>query len=295
MRHKILKMLTFIPDRTMIDIQYRIKFGHKPNLDNPRSFSEKLQYYKLHYRNPALGNIVDKYRVREYLKEKGFGHLLPELYGVYRRAEEIDYDRLPDQFVLKTNDGSGGHNIVICRDKSNLDKEATAKLLNSWLNKKNANLGREWAYTQIKESLIIAEQYLENKENPELGIEDIKFYCFNGKPYCIAFDGERYIRHKRNFYDPDWNDLKVGSDCDNFDHPIPRPSNLEEMLETAAKLSQGFPHVRVDLYSLEGKIYFGEMTFYPLSGYVEYTPREFDFRLGEQFDVTTFGPLQKKD
>lgn len=288
MRQKIMKALSFVPDSIMIRLQYLIKLHRLPNLKNPRRFTEKVQLYKMYYRNDDLGRIVDKYEVRNYLKDKGINANFPELYGVFDRAEDIDFTALPKRFVIKTNDGGGGDNIVICRDKDLLDIPATVKRVNSWLEKKNANAGREWAYTQIAKSRIVVEEFLENKENPEGGLEDYKIFCYDGEPFCIVVDGERYIGHKRNFYDLEWRNLHIGSDCANFQGDTPRPDNLDQMLTVASKLSKGFPFVRVDLYSVMGKVYFGEMTFYPWSGYVQYTPDEFDMRLGEKFDTSTF-------
>lgn len=287
-RHKILKLLSFLPDKLMIGLQYKIKLGFWPKIRHPERYTEKLQSYKLFYRNPVLFKVVDKLAVREYVREKGLDNILPELYGVYRRAEDIDFDSLPERFVMKTNDGSGGHNVLICKDKSSLDKPKAVKELNSWLNMKDLNPGREWAYSGISDSVIIVEEYLENKKSPEAGIEDYKFMCFNGKPAVIVYDGDRFIGHKRNFYDLEWNNLNIGSDCPPMDRQVPKPENLDRLLEVAGILSKDFPHVRVDLYSVEGKVYFGELTFYPWSGYVKYDPDEFDFKLGKMFDVSSF-------
>lgn len=288
LRLKLLKCLSFIPDKTMLSIQYRIKLKRFPNLKNPKRFTEKVLVYKMKYRNPLLPVLVDKHRVREYLEKRGLGGMLPESYGVFKRAEDIDFEKLPQRFVIKTNDGGGGNNIVICRDKSRLDVPETIRKVNSWLNVKKVNAGREWAYTGMPESLIIVEEFLENPDNPEGGLEDFKFFCFDGKPFCVVHDGDRYIGHKRNFYDLEWNNLNIGSDCDNFAEDAPKPENLQKMIDLASKLSEGFPFVRVDLYSVGDKVYFGEMTFYPWSGYVQYDPDEFDFTLGEQFDITSF-------
>lgn len=288
LRFKILKALSRVPDRYIVPVQYRLKTGRWPNLKNPRRFTEKLQIYKMKYRNPLLPVLVDKYKVKEYLSSHGFGSLLPELYGVYQKGEEIDFDSLPERFVLKTNDGGGGNNVIICRDKSKLDIPQTVETLNSWLNVKSVNPGREWAYTGINESMILVEEYLENPVSPESGLEDYKFLCYNGQPHFIVHDGDRFIGHKRNFYDTEWNNLHIDSDCESFPADTPKPENLNEMLEVARRLSNGFPFVRVDLYNVEGKIYFGELTFYPWSGYVNFSPDHFDFRFGENFDISVF-------
>ena len=280
-RFLILKFLSFVPDSIMLKLQYRIKMGFKLNLANPQRFTEKLQWYKIHYRNKLMGICVDKYEVRNYVESKGLDNTLNKLYCVCSDPDEIDFAALPDRFVIKTTDGGGGENIFICRDKSSLDVPQLKKTLLSWKDKKNVNPGREWAYTLIKQSRYIVEEYLENDVNPEAGISDYKFFCFNGKPHCIAYDIDRYIGHKRNFYDIEWNNLHVSTDCDTFDdNLVPRPEGLEDMCKVAEILSKDFPFVRVDLYYIKGKVYFGELTFYPWSGYVKFSPQEFDYKLG---------------
>ena len=280
-RFLILKFLSFVPDSIMLKLQYRIKMGFKLNLANPQRFTEKLQWYKIHYRNKLMGICVDKYEVRKYVESKGLANTLNKLYCVCSDPDEIDFAALPDRFVIKTTDGGGGENIFICRDKSSLDVPQLKKTLLSWKDKKNVNPGREWAYTLIKQSRYIVEEYLENEVNPEAGISDYKFFCFNGKPHCIAYDIDRYIGHKRNFYDIEWNNLHVSTDCDTFDdNLVPRPDGLEDMCKVAEILSKDFPFVRVDLYYIKGKVYFGELTFYPWSGYVKFSPEEFDYQLG---------------
>lgn len=285
-RFLILKFLSFVPDSVMLRLQYRIKMGLKLNLDDPKRFTEKLQWYKIYHRDPLMGTCVDKYEVRKYIVSKGLENTLNKLYCVCSDPDEIDFAALPDRFVVKTTDGGGGENIFICRDRSSLNVEELKTKLRSWKDKKNVNPGREWAYTLIKESRYIVEEYLENEVNPEAGISDYKFFCFNGKPYCIAYDIDRYIGHKRNFYDVEWNNLHVSTDCDTFDDSlVPRPEGLEDMCKVAEILSQDFPFVRVDLYYIKGKVYFGELTFYPWSGYVKYKPEQFDYQLGELMKI----------
>lgn len=285
-RFLILKFLSFVPDSVMLRLQYRIKMGLKLNLDDPKRFTEKLQWYKIYHRDPLMGTCVDKYEVRKYIVSKGLENTLNKLYCVCSDPDEIDFAALPDRFVVKTTDGGGGENIFICRDRSSLNVEELKTKLRSWKDKKNVNPGREWAYTLIKESRYIVEEYLENEVNPEAGISDYKFFCFNGKPYCIAYDIDRYIGHKRNFYDIEWNNLHVSTDCETFDdNLVPRPEGLEDMCKVAEILSQDFPFVRVDLYYIKGKVYFGELTFYPWSGYVKYKPEQFDYQLGELMKI----------
>ncbi len=282
-RFTILKLLSCVPDKVMLSWQYKIKLGRKLNWKDPRRFTEFLQKYKTEYRNTSLWECVYKFPVKEYVRNKGLEHILPKLYGVYVSANQIPFHSLPDKFVLKTTNGSGGENIIICRDKTKLDIPDACARLNSWLKLKTIDAGREWAYTNTYTPKIIAEELLENTINPNAGIEDYKILCFNGKPYIIIYDCDRYIGHKRNFYDTDWTKLDIISDCPGKEENIPQPKNLQEMLEIATQLSAEFPFVRVDLYNIEGKIYFGELTFYPWSGYVSFNPDTFDFTLGKLF------------
>lgn len=289
LRFIILRILSFVPDSIMLKLQYRIKMDRRLNLRNPERFTEKIQWYKIHYRNPLMGQCVDKFEVRKFVESIGLSHILNKLYAVCSDASEIDFDTLPERFVIKTTDGGGGENVLICRDKNSLDVPGVISVISKWKNKKNINAGREWAYTCIKESRYIVEEYLENDSNPEAGISDYKFFCFNGKPYCVVYDIDRYIGHKRNFYDINWNNLDVTSDCPGFqDEGTEKPAGLDEMIEVAGKLSSGFPFVRVDLYYIKGHVYFGEMTFYPWSGYVQFTPDEFDARLGKMMETINF-------
>ena len=282
-RFLVLKILGFVPDAIMLKFQYWLKLGRKLNLKNPERFTEKIQLYKMYYRNPVLGACVDKYAVREYINSKGLKEILNDLYFVYDFSEEIDFSKLPNQFVLKTTDGSGGENVIICKDKSSSDLKEIKTKLSKWKDKKNINAGREWAYTQIKKSRIVAEKYLESPENPEAGIEDYKFLCFSGKPKYVIVDKDRYIEHKRNFYTIDKSKLDVDSDCKQFDDDYCFPKNYDAMVLIAEKLSEDFPFVRVDLYNVSGKILFGELTFYPWSGFVQFSPDEFDYMLGKDF------------
>ncbi len=285
MRFFILKLLNFLPDSLMLKIQYKLKLGRKLNLKNPERFTEKIQYYKIYYRNNVLGKCVDKYRVREYLKSKGLERILNELLFVTDNVDDIDFGKLPNQFVLKTTDGGGGENVIICKDKNQLDISEVKHNLKKWKNKKNINAGREWAYTQIDKSRFIVEKYLENSKNPEAGIEDYKFLCYSGVPKYVIIDKDRYIDHKRNFYTIDRKQINADSDHIQFYEPYDWPENYEEMVNIAAKLSEDFPFVRVDLYNIDGKIIFGELTFYPWSGYVQFNPDSFDEELGKDFDI----------
>ena len=282
-RKRILDILRFVPDESMLKLQYRIKLGRKLNLKNPERFTEKLQWYKLYYHNPLMKQCVDKYEVRKFVADKGLQDILVPLVKKYSDIDDIKADELPDEFVMKTTNGGGGLNVVVCNDKSKLDlANIKSKMDSSDKVFKARSGGREWAYYGLKREIVI-EKLLKNDKNPEAGITDYKIFCYNGVPKYIIVDVDRYIGHKRNFYDIGWNNLYITSDCPACNREIEKPSNLDKMLEVAEKLSEDFPFVRVDLYNVEEKIYFGELTFYPWSGYVQYTPDSFDYELGKHF------------
>lgn len=290
-RFAILNALSFLPDSIMLPIQYKLKLGRWPNFRTPTRWTEKLQVYKMKYRNPILGQCVDKYEVRSYVQKKGLGDILVQLYGVYDGFSDIDFNSLPQSFVLKTNNGGGGLNVCIVRDKALLDVPGLENEFNEWLSEfkvGNRSFGREWAYEKISKARILAEELLVNQRNPEAGVEDYKILCFGGKPHYVIVDVDRYIDHRRNIYDCDWKRVMITTDHEGFDYDFPRPENFEKMLEIAGRLAEDFPFVRVDLYNVAGKIYFGELTFYPWTGYVQFDPDEFDKTLGDLFDMSTF-------
>ena len=283
LRLKILRLLDFIPDRVMVNIQYKIATGRKLRLNNPGRFTEKLQWYKLYYRNPLMTQCADKYGVREYIKQKGLSDILIPIYGVYDSAEDIDFNKLPESFVLKTTNGS--HTNILCEDKSKLDIDSTRETLNTWLNKRSSKLGREWAYYDIKPR-IICEKFLEKDENNDL--IDYKFYCFNGKSPYIKLVTNRFHTQgqKQGIFNGKFEQLpyyKNGVLRITEDIKVPR--NYDKMISIVQKLSEDFPHVRVDLYNINGNIYFGELTFYDTSGYETFDPDEFDAILGKEFMI----------
>ncbi len=281
LRFKILRFLRFIPDKPTLQWQYRMKLGRKLNLKEPKRYSEKLQWLKLYYRDPVMQQCADKYTVREYIESKGLGHILNDLYAVFQSPEDITLERLPDKFVLKLSNGSGTN--LICTDKNTLDIEKVRQQFRDFYAQSGTSAGREWVYTTDKKPVIIAEKLLVDSSRTDGSICDYKFLCFNGKPCYAVYDVDRFTDHRRNIYDTAWNDLRVASDCPCGETDVPCPENLEEMLAVARTLCADFPAVRVDLYSLDGQIVFGELTFFPWSGYVQYDPDSFDFELGEKF------------
>lgn len=269
-----------VPDKAYISLSFMMRLGEKMHWNNPQTFSEKLQWMKLYYRNPLLPKLVDKVAVKEYVAQKiGMQYVIPTIMGGanWHDPDEIDFDSLPDQFVLKCNHDSGS--ACICKDKAHFDREAAKQKLRQAMKRNYYWAGREWAYRQVT-PCIFAEKYMEDESHREL--KDYKVFCFGGKPYFIQVDFNRFAGHKRKIYDPDWIDIDIalGFPTDPSVH-IEKPEKLDEMLRLAEKLSEGFPFVRVDFYSIYDKLYFGEMTFYPGGGQEIFKPKEWDARLGE--------------
>ncbi len=289
-RSRILKCLGWIPDSVMLRLQYRIKMDFWPDFKSPKRFTEKLQLYKMYYHNPIMPSCVDKYDVRNYVQKKGLGHILNECYGVFEHPEDIDWDKLPNQFVMKKTTGGGGLCVEIVKDKLTHDKERLLQLANTWTLPKRKKVagGREWAYSGIEKNRVIFEKLLVDDTNKDGSIEDYKFMCFNGKFCYLWVDKNRYSHHIRGFWDDSLLFLpNVSSDHETFIEPPPLPSNIGEMIKIAELLSKDFPYARIDLYNIKGDIFFGEITFYPWSGYVKFHPDSFDLQLGRQFDISS--------
>src|SRR5690625_386019 len=281
-RFKILRYLRFVPDSWMLKFQYRIKLRRKLNIKNPKRFSEKLQWYKINYQNPLLTECADKYKARNYIKSKGLEDILVKLYAVNDNPDQIKLNDLPESFVIKTTNGSGTN--IICRQGESVNIENLRQNLSAWLKRDNFSVGREWSYKDIKPRIII-EEYLEDSDSSLEGINDYKFICFNGNPKYVVFDVDRHTNHKRNIYDANWNYVDVSTDYQNFGDVVPKPDGYDEMLRIAKILAEDFPFVRVDLYYVNKKVYFGELTFYPWTGYIQFDPDEFDYKLGKQFSL----------
>lgn len=292
LRLNILNALSWVPDKTMLKLQYRIKTGRKLNLKNPQRYTEKLQWYKLYYRDPLMIQCVDKFDVREYVRSKGLENILNECYGMYDKVEDIEFDSLPDKFVLKDTLGGGGTSIIICRDKDLLDFEAAKKQMQSWIDTPSIpSGGREWQYYNGQKHRIIIEKYLRCKCDD---LPDYKFFCFQGEVYCLYTMIDYTDNHengKMGFYDRDFNKMSYRRlDFKPITNKLYKPDNFDLMLKYAMKLSEDFPHVRVDFYNIDGNIIFGEMTFFNASGYVKFEPDTFDYILGKEFNLPD--PLQ---
>lgn len=267
-----------IPDKQYIKILFRSRMGYKLDLKDPKTFSEKLQWLKLYDRRPEYVRMVDKLAAKEYVGSIiGQEFIIPTL-GVWNRAEDIEWDSLPEQFVLKCTHDSGG--IVICHDKSKLDILEAVDVLNTSLNRDYYLVGREWPYKNVPRR-IIAEKLIE-PEHSGKDLFDYKFFCFDGVVRMIEVDYNRFIHHNRNLYSPEWE--RINAELGYPSQPgieFQRPPELDIAIQAARKLSMGIPHIRVDFYFVGGHVYFGELTLYHGSG-MEYTkPESFNRLMGD--------------
>lgn len=267
----------WLPDKLYLRLQYRFKLRRRLNLKNPRRFTEKIQWLKLYDRNPFYNTIVDKYEVKPFIEKIiGSEYVIPTL-GVWDRPEDIDWKVLPDKFVLKVTNGGGGTGVVICRDKASFNVNWAIRKLNASMTTDLYKILREWPYKDVP-TRIIAEKYLED-ESGEL--RDYKFYCFNGEPKVMLLASDRFGEHNFNYYDMDFNQLPIHSAVGGkAEIQFQRPERFEDMQDIARRLCRDFPHVRVDLYYSDNKIYFGELTLYDSSGYDNLCSDEEDLRWG---------------
>lgn len=255
---------------------FEAKTGYKLNINNPETFNEKLQWLKLYDRNPEYTRMVDKYEVKQFVEERiGNEYVIPTL-DVWNSFDEIDFDKLPDQFVLKCTHDSGS--IVIVEDKENFNQEEAKRTLSAALQVNYFWIGREWPYKNVNRR-IIAEEYMAEQSQ----MIDYKFLCFDGIPRILFTCTERVGSDglKVTFFDLDWNQLDFERHYSSSKKKIKRPYNLELMIKLSEKLSVGIPFVRVDFYEIKGQVYFGEMTFFPGSGYEEFSPDIWDKKLGD--------------
>lgn len=277
----------WMPDEAYLKFMYSLKMGKKLNLDNPQTFNEKLQWLKLHNRRSEYTMMVDKYAVREYIKEKlGEEYLIP-LLGVWDDPDKIDFDKLPNQFVLKCNHNSGV-GMCICKDKSKLDIETVRKKLKKGLKEDYYLHAREWPYKDVPRKIIAEKYMVDNSDSSRMGLIDYKFYCFNGQvEYLYVSQGlDNHVTAKISFVTTNWEIAPFKrSDYDSFKILPPKPTMMNEMMEIANQLASGIPFIRVDLYEINGKIYFGELTFFPGGGFTALEPDEWDYTLGELIDL----------
>ena len=266
-----------IPDAAYLKYMYRKVMGKKLDLENPRTFNEKLQWLKLHDRRPEYTKMVDKYEVRQYIKEKiGEEYLIPLVGGPWDKFEDIDFSKLPEQFVLKCTHDSGS--VEICKDKGNFDIPLVRNRFNRALKGNFFYGGREWPYKHVKPR-IIAERYISDTKGGE--IVDYKLHCFNGEVKLILVCVDRTCEEKKVFYGSQWNKLPVKRPNMSSDVDISRPRMLEHMIRIAQIFSAQIPFLRVDLYETSGRLYFGELTFLPAGGFEPFEPEEWDAIMGE--------------
>lgn len=279
-------MTSWVPDRIHLSLMYRAHLGKRLNLSNPQTYNEKLQWLKLYDRKHEYTQMADKYAAKQWVAcAIGGQYVIPAL-GKWKSANEINLQELPNQFVLKTNHDSGG--VVICRDKNSFDFEKAKKFLSKHLKSSYFPYGREWPYKNI-EPCVFAEEYLPS----ELGgsdVPDFKILCFDGSPKYIELHQNRSTRHTQDWYDAAWNLLDINQDyavCTGKEYP--KPVLLDKMLELSSKLSCGIPHLRVDWFVSNGRLYLGELTFFDGSGFVGFNSYKDDLMLGECIRLPNVG------
>ena len=279
----LVRIAPIFPDRAYLKLYYYLNMGKWLSLDNPETYNEKLQWLKLYNRKPEYTQMVDKVGAKEYVANIiGEEYLIPTL-GVWDSVDDIDFDELPNQFVLKCTHDSGG--IVICKDKSKLCVQTAKQKLKQGLKRRYYYQNREWPYKNVKPR-IIGEQYMVDESGYEL--KDYKFFCFDGEPKVLFIATDRGVageETKFDFFDMEFNHLPFTNGHPNAEREIAKPQGFEEMKQLAAKLSQGQPHLRVDFYDINGKIYFGELTFYHWSGVVPFSPEEWDYTFGSWIEL----------
>lgn len=272
-----------IDDANYLKKGFRLTMKRELDLDNPKTFNEKLQWLKLHDRKDIYTKMVDKYEVKKYVADKiGDGYVIPTL-GVYDKFDDINFDELPDQFVIKCTHDSGG--LVVVKDKNKLDKAAAKKKINKSLRRNYYYSGREWPYKNVKPRIIV-EKYMQDIKNKD-ELTDYKVMCFGGKPKMIFTCTERFSEGlKVTFFDLHWNKMPFERHYPSSKKDIPKPRNFKKMLNLSEKLASGIPFVRMDWYEINGELYFGEYTFYPGGGMEEFTPEIWDTKIGNMVDLS---------
>lgn len=272
-------------DKLYLQLLSRPLTGYKLDIDNPKSFCEKIQWLKLHDHDKSYLKMTDKILVKDYVSNIiGDKYIIPT-YQVWDTVDEIDISKLPERFVLKTSNGGGNNGVIVCNDKSKFNYEVARKILQSSLNADIYKTHLEWAYKDI-EPKILAEAFIENENGNDL--VDYKFFCFNGEPKYIQVIQDRNTVETIDFFDAGWNHQEfvgLNPSVRNSTEPLCKPANLDEMLLIARKLSAGKRFLRIDLYNVNGMVYFGEITFYPASGMGKFTPKIWDRKLGDMIDL----------
>lgn len=270
-------VMSVLPMKMWLRIDYYHHFHRRLDLKAPKTFNEKLCWLKANYHDSSRSKLVDKYLVREEIEKLiGKEYLIPLVGGPWYSFEEIDFNMLPNQFVLKPNHASGC--VFICKDKRKIDMKTLKDTVNEWLSFNYYKQGREWEYKFVK-PCIIAEKYMVDESGTEL--KDYKFFCFDGEPRIMFVGSNRGEDTRFDFYDMDFNHLPIINGHKNADIRIEKPKNFNEMIELSKRLSKNMPHVRVDFYSVNGKAYFGELTFYHFGAAVPFEPESWDKQLGD--------------
>lgn len=286
-------LMNWMPDEYYLKLMFRATTGKNLNLDDPTMFNEKLQWLKLNNRNPLYTIMVDKVKVKEYVADiLGEQYIIPTL-GVWDNVDDIDFTTLPNRFVIKCNHNSG-KGMYICRDKSKMDEIKVRESLKQGMKEDYFKLGREWPYKFVKRK-VLAEQYMEDgspivNSSPDIGcLRDYKIFCFGGVPKLIQVISDRANKEKIDFYDTNWNRIVglVGLTAGvcNSEISIPRPHSLDEMLKGASILSERIPFSRIDFYDINGRAYFGEITFFPASGFGSFYPDKWNHIIGEWVNI----------
>lgn len=271
----VLQHFHFIPDALYLRLYYLVATGKQLHLNPPRTFNEKIQWLKLYDRRPDYTIIADKIAAKDYARQRiGERHIIPTLF-TYKKTSEIDFDKLPEQFVLKCTHDSGS--VIVCKDKAHLDRKTAIEKLNNSLQSPYFYKAREWAYRHISPK-IICEPLLKSSTGDTLS--DYKIYCFGGTPKLIHVDIDRFGHHRKNFYTTKWQQLNLEITFPCADTEILCPAELDKMLQMAATLAEGFPFMRVDFYDADGCLYFGELTPYPGAGKSRIKPDKWDLEMG---------------
>ena len=283
------KNIIKINDEKFLKLLYRKKTGKELNLDNPQTFNEKIQWLKLHDKKEIYTTMVDKYDIKEYVANIiGKKYIIPTI-GLYNSFDDIDFSKLPNQFVIKCTHDSGG--ICICKDKKSFDFKRAKQKINKRLKKNFYYNGREWPYKNIKPKIII-EKYMQDKNSNEL--IDYKILCFNGEPKLLFTCTDRYTDGlKVTWFDLNWNKLPFERHYQSSNKNINKPINFNKMIELSRKMVKNIPFVRIDWYEINGKLYFGEYTFYPGNGFEEFRPEIWDKKLGDMLDLSVVDKNEK--
>lgn len=269
-------------DKTFLKMKFKAATGYEIDLRNPQTFNEKLQWLKLYDRNPNYTKLVDKYEVKKYIANIiGEEYVIPTL-GIYDKFEDINFRKLPKRFVIKCTHDSGG--LVICKDKSKLDIKSAKRKINKSLRRNYYYGGREWPYKNVKPRIIV-EKYMEDDTSED--IKDYKFFCFDGEPKVMYISENLHSDNQKIiFYNDKFEEIDISrTDSKDFIDKPSKPVNFDEMLELSKKLSYGIPHVRVDWYEINGKLYFGELTFYTGAGWIPFTKKKYDYQLGSYLNL----------